>query len=100
MSLSHVQLCNPMDCSLPDSSVHVILQAGKLEWVAISSREDLPKPGIKPRSPTLQADSLQAELPGKPHLQYRHFHFTEYEHFVIKNSKQCKSTVDLRKTPA
>ena len=28
-------LCNPMDCSLPDSSVHGILQARILEWVAI-----------------------------------------------------------------
>ncbi|ELR50305.1 Zinc finger protein 367 [Bos mutus] len=28
---------------------------------------DLPNPGIKPRSPTLQADSLPAELSGKPH---------------------------------
>ena len=26
----------------------------------------LPNPGIKPRSPTLQANSLPAELPGKP----------------------------------
>ena len=29
-------LCNPMDCSLPGSSVHGILQAGILEWVAMS----------------------------------------------------------------
>ena len=28
--------CNPMDCSLPDSSVHGILHARILEWVAIS----------------------------------------------------------------
>ena len=35
-SLSHVQLCNPMDCSLPDSSVHGIFQARVLEWIAIS----------------------------------------------------------------
>ena len=28
-------LCNPMDCSLPGSSVHGILQARILEWVAI-----------------------------------------------------------------
>ena len=28
-------------------------------WVAISSPADLPNPGIKPRSPTLQVDSLQ-----------------------------------------
>ena len=29
-------LCDPMDCSLPGSSVHRILQARILEWVAIS----------------------------------------------------------------
>ena len=29
-------LCNPMDCSLPDSSVHEISQARIQEWVAIS----------------------------------------------------------------
>ena len=29
---------------------------------------DLPNPGIKPRCPTLQMDSLLAELPGKPML--------------------------------
>ena len=29
-------LCNPVDCSLPGSSVHGIFQAGILEWVAIS----------------------------------------------------------------
>ena len=29
-------LCDPMDCSLPRSSLHVILQARVLEWVAIS----------------------------------------------------------------
>ena len=34
-SLSHVQLCNPMDCSPPRSSDHGILRARILEWVAI-----------------------------------------------------------------
>ena len=29
-------LCDPIDCSLPSSSVHGILQARILEWVAIS----------------------------------------------------------------
>ena len=28
-------LCDPMDCSPPDSSVHGILQTRILEWVAI-----------------------------------------------------------------
>ena len=36
-SLSCAWLCNPMDCSPPGSSVHGILQARKLDWVAISS---------------------------------------------------------------
>ena len=29
-------LCDPMDCSLPGSSIHRIFQAKVLEWVAIS----------------------------------------------------------------
>ena len=33
---SRVRLCNPMDCSLPGSSVHGIFQAKVLEWVAIA----------------------------------------------------------------
>ena len=37
-----------------------------LEWVAISFPGDLPDPGIKPRSPALQADALTSEPPEKP----------------------------------
>ena len=29
-------LCDPMDCSLPDFSIHGVLQARTLEWVSIS----------------------------------------------------------------
>ena len=36
-------LCNPMDCSLPGSSVHGILQARILEWVARSSSRNSSK---------------------------------------------------------
>ena len=36
---SCLTLCDPVDCSPPGSSVHGILQARILEWVAISSRE-------------------------------------------------------------
>ena len=32
----------------------------------LSSPGDLPDPGIKLQSPALQADTLPAELPGKP----------------------------------
>ena len=59
-------LCDPMDCSLPGSSVHGIFQAIVLEWIVISFSRGLPNPGIKPRSSALQEDSLPAEPPGKP----------------------------------
>ena len=51
-----------------DYTVHGILQARILEWVAFPSPEDLPNPGIKPGSSALQADSLPPELSGKPQL--------------------------------
>ena len=38
-------LCDPMDCSLPGSSVHGILQARLLMWVAISSSRGSSWPG-------------------------------------------------------
>ena len=52
-----------MDCSPPRSSVHGILQARILEWVAIFFSRDLPNPVIEPGSPALQADSLLSEPP-------------------------------------
>ena len=61
-------LFDPMDCSLPGFSVHGILQAIILEWVAIPFSRDLPDPGIEPRFPALQADSLPSEPPGKPSI--------------------------------
>ena len=64
LALLHLTLCNPMD--LPGSSVHGILQARILEWVAFPSSGDLPNPGIEPSSPALQADSLPSEPPEKP----------------------------------
>ena len=64
---SSLTLCDPMDCSLPGSSVHAISQARILEWVAISfPRESSRTQGSNLSSPTLQADSLLSELPGKP----------------------------------
>ena len=65
-------LCDPVDCSLPGSPVHGILQARTLEngntWLPFSSPRDLPDPGVEPRSPALQAYSLPSEPPGKPYI--------------------------------
>ena len=66
VSQSCLTLCNPMDCSPPGSSIHGILKARILEWIAVLFSQDLPNPGIEPRSPALQADSLPSEPPGMP----------------------------------
>ena len=44
-------LYDPMDCSLPGSSVHGVLQARILEWVTIPFSRGSSNPGIKPGSP-------------------------------------------------
>ena len=66
---SCLTLCDLIDCSLPGSSVHWILQARILKWVVISFSRDQSDPGIKPGSPSLQADSL----PFEPLLLLSHF---------------------------
>ena len=69
VALSRPILCDTMDCSLPGSSVHGILQARMLEWVAISYSRDLPDPGIKPElpaSPVLAGGFFTAEPLGSP----------------------------------
>ena len=59
-------LCNPMDCSPPDFSIHEILQTRILECVAIPFSSGSSWPRIEPWSPSLQADSASPEPPGKP----------------------------------
>ena len=71
LSLSCIWLCDPMDHSLPGSSAHKILWARILEYSiyipnTFPSPEDLPNPGIKPRSPASLVDSFPSEPPGKP----------------------------------
>ena len=48
-------LCDPVDCSLPGSSVHGILQARILESLPFPIPGDLPHPGIEPMSVTSPA---------------------------------------------
>ena len=68
-------LCDPIDCSLPGSSVHGIFQARVLEWVAIS----LSRGSSQPRDQTQARDQtwvsrpagrcLPSEPPGKPSMR-------------------------------
>ena len=72
---SCLTLCNPMDCSPPGSSIHGILQAGILEWVAMpSSRGIVPTQGLNLHLLCLQywqEDSLPVAPPGR--VIFKHF---------------------------
>ena len=60
-------LCDPMNCSPPGSSVHGILQARILEWVATALQQGIfPTQGLNPVLLHWQEDSFLTEPPGKP----------------------------------
>ena len=61
-------LCDPMDYTVLQSMGSTILFSRPEYWSGQPFRSpgELPNPGFEPRSPTLQVDSLPAELPGKP----------------------------------
>ena len=61
-------LHDPMDCSPPGPSVHGFSRQEYWSGLPFPLPGDLPYPGIKPRYPALQTDSLPFEPPGKPTL--------------------------------
>ena len=66
---SRPTLCDPMDHSLPGSSVHGILQAKILEWVAISSSRGSSRPrdrALSLMSPALAGGFFFFFLPPAP----------------------------------
>ena len=58
-------LCDPMDCSPPASSVHGILQARTLEWVAMPSSRGSSQRRDWTQVFRIQADSSLSEPPRK-----------------------------------
>ena len=58
-SLSHVQLCDPMGCG-PPGPYEGFSRQEYLSGLPFPSPGDLPKPGIEPVAPALQADSFGA----------------------------------------
>ena len=57
--------CDPMDCSLPSSSVYGILQARILEWVTIPFSRDVAGSVMESESPALQENFFLSEPLGK-----------------------------------
>ena len=64
---SCLTLCNLVDCRAYQAPLSVRFCRQEY-WSGLPCPPpgDLPNPRIEPRSPTLQADSLQSEPPGKP----------------------------------
>ena len=65
VSQSCPALCNFMDCSPPGSSVHGDSLGKNTGGLPCPPPGNLPNPGIEPRPPALNADSLLSEPPGK-----------------------------------
>ena len=62
---SYTTLCDPLIVARP---APLSMQFSRQEYwsgLPFPSAGDLPNPGIEPRSPALQADSLPSEPPGK-----------------------------------
>ena len=56
-----------------------------MQWVATPSSADLPNPGIKPRSPALQVDSLPSET---------HTHTHTHAAAAAKSLQSCPTLCD------
>ena len=64
LTQSHPTLCNPTDYNPPGFSLHGILQAITLEWVAMPSSRGSSQLSDQTRSPALLVDSWPSEPPG------------------------------------
>ena len=72
-----------------DSTVHGILQNTGVGSLLLL-QGNLPNPGIEPRSPTLQADSLPTELSGKPSIkEKRGIHSTVWPLLLLAKIAYC-----------
>ena len=87
-SLSHVQLCNPMECSLVASSVQGISQQEYWSDLSFPPQGDLFDLGIKAASPALSGKFFTAESPGK-HVTITYFKNREFQR-ISKAHKASK----------
>ena len=69
-------LCDPMDCSLPGSSVHETSQVRILEWAAIPFSRGSSQPRDQTQVSCLAGRFFTAEPPGKPCWFYTFYQMT------------------------
>ena len=77
---SYQILCDPVDCSPPGSSVHGILQARTLEWVAMPSSRG----SSQPRSSTFQGIfPTQGSNPCLLHSRWILYHLSHQTNLIV-----------------
>ena len=90
-------LCDPMDCRLPGSSVHGILQVRILEWVAMPSSRGYSWPSFEPTSPAspaLAGRIFTTQPPGEAPRQKSFINAPEFfPEWKINSSDTCLCTV-------
>ena len=96
MSLSHAQLFTTPWTNVAHQAPSSIGFPRQEYWSGLPfpSPGDLPDPGIKPRSPTLQADALTSEPPGKPYLSLEKCKSNMMKYHFTPNFKKKKGERD------
>ena len=87
-SQSCTTLCDPVNYSLPGSSVHVIFQARIWSWLPFPTPRDLPNAGVEPvslESPALAGRFFTTAPPGKPLFSGPSPYIAKWQ--VLKNEK-------------
>ena len=69
VSQSYLTLFSPMDCSPQAPLSKEFCRQEYWSEMSFPPSGDLLDPGVKPKSPELQGDSLASESPGKPMIQ-------------------------------
>ena len=67
----YLTLCNPMDSSPPGSSVHGILQAKMLEWVAIPSSRGSSQPRDQTQVSRIAGGFFTSDLPAREGYKWK-----------------------------
>ena len=83
-------LCDPVNCSPPGSSVHGIFQVRVVEWVSISSSRGSSHPRNRTQVSCIACRFLTTEPPGKPSYTVggnvpRHSHYGRLHGVFSKN---------------
>ena len=85
ISQSCPTLCYPIDCNPPSSSVHEILQARILEWVAIPFSRGSSQPRDRTQVSCIAADSLPSEPIGTCGGVFREPHYRIFRNQWVFN---------------